>query len=157
MEIKRCIIKSFSVIGKEGSTHDGDNFIVELWETSNKDLHEIEPLAKKENGEFVGVWGLMSDFSRKFFPWENNYSQGLYLAGVEVIDGAIAPKGWVKWTVPSMEYVYFSAGNDYKDAFIKGLTYLNNNKLDLVAAVQEFYCPVEKQLYLFFPIRRMDK
>ena len=28
---------------------------------------------------------------------------GLYLAGVECIDNAEAPDGWIKWTIPSYD------------------------------------------------------
>lgn len=48
----------------------------------------------------------MSDLSRSFQPWDDNFTKGLYLAGVEVPDDAEAPDGWVKWTVPGYEYVY---------------------------------------------------
>lgn len=36
----------------------------------------------------------MSDFSRSFHPWED-FSKGLYLAGVECSDDAEAPDGWI--------------------------------------------------------------
>lgn len=43
--------------------------------------------------------------------WEDNFSKGLYLAGVEVIDDANPPKGWVKWTIPSYEYMFTKMEN----------------------------------------------
>lgn len=94
MKVEKCIKSSFTVIGKEGSTNDGNEFIQNLWENANSNYSEIEHLAKKnENGKLCGVWGAMSDFSRSFNPWENNFSQGLYLAGLECVDDAEAPKG----------------------------------------------------------------
>lgn len=38
MKIERCIKKSFTVIGKEGSTLDGAGFIQKLWEDANSRL-----------------------------------------------------------------------------------------------------------------------
>ena len=35
MKVKRCVKESFVVIGKEGSTLDGDGFIQKLWEDAN--------------------------------------------------------------------------------------------------------------------------
>lgn len=32
MKINKCVKESFTVIGKEGSTNDGDGFIQKLWE-----------------------------------------------------------------------------------------------------------------------------
>ncbi len=40
------------------------------------------------NGGMAGIWGAMSDFSRTFRPWEEGFSKGLYLAGVECEDEA---------------------------------------------------------------------
>ena len=71
---------------KEGSTADGDGFIQKLWESANSHFNEIEHLAKRnENSELCGVWGAMSDFSHSYHPWENQFSEGLYLAGVECL------------------------------------------------------------------------
>jgi hypothetical protein len=39
---------------------------------------------KDGNGNLIGIWELMSDFPRKFGPWEDNFTKGLYLPGVEV-------------------------------------------------------------------------
>lgn len=94
MEIKRYIKNTFSVIGKEGSTNDGDGFIQRLWGEANSQFAEVEHLAKRnEAGNLAGIWGAMSDFSHSFRPWEEDYSKGVYLAGVEVADEAVAPEG----------------------------------------------------------------
>ena len=47
MKIEKCIKSSFSVIGKEGSTSDGQGFIQKLWEDANGHFHKIESVAKK--------------------------------------------------------------------------------------------------------------
>ena len=38
MKIEKCIKSSFAVIGKEGSTADGNGFIQKLWENANSHL-----------------------------------------------------------------------------------------------------------------------
>ena len=155
MEFNKCIKESFSVIGKEGSTNDGNGFIQKLWQDANENFTEVANLAKKDNkGNILGIWGAMSDFSHSFKPWEDNFSKGLYLAGVEVNDDAIPPKGWTKWTIPAYEYIYVKI--DEPDIFIRVIEYLKNNNLELVGAVNDFNCPEEKgQGYMFFPIRKL--
>ena len=77
-----------------------------LWSEANSHFSEVEPLAKKdENGNLVGIWGAMSDCSHSYKPWGDNFSRGLYLAGIECIDDAKAPEGWAKWTIPGYEYI----------------------------------------------------
>lgn len=98
--------EKFVVIGKEGSTSDGERFIRKLWNDANGHFHEIAHLAKKNaSGRIVGIWGAMTDFSRSFQPWEDGFQKGLYLAGVECTDDAEAPQGWTKWTIPGYEYL----------------------------------------------------
>ncbi|WP_367179360.1 GyrI-like domain-containing protein [Clostridium sp.] len=157
IKIKKCIKSSFSVIGKEGSTNDGNGFVNKLWENADNHYNEIEFLAKKdEKGTILGFWGLMSDFSRNFKPWEENTTNGLYLAGVEVRDNVEAPDTWIKWTVPSFEYLYIKVDNEYGEAFSYVLNYMDNNNIKLAGAVFDYNCPEENgQLYLFFPIKRL--
>ena len=47
MEISKCLKDSFVVIGKEGTTKDGNGFIQKLWDTANSHFDEVEHLAKK--------------------------------------------------------------------------------------------------------------
>ena len=106
MNIEKRIKSSFSVIGKEGATSDGPGFIQKLWEEANVHFGQVQHLAKKdEKGNPVGFWGAMSDCSRSFKPWEDNFSKGLYLAGVECLDDAPPPEGWTKWTIPGYAYL----------------------------------------------------
>lgn len=52
----RLIKSSFSVIGKEGSTLDGEGFIQRLWNEANGHFAEIKHLAKRaEDGSLVGI------------------------------------------------------------------------------------------------------
>ena len=91
MKIEKRIKASFSVIGKEGATSDGQGFVQKLWEDANSHFGEVQSLAKKnEAGDLAGIWGAMSDPSHSYKPWEDQFSKGLYLAGVECMDDAKA-------------------------------------------------------------------
>lgn len=151
MKIEKCKKESFAVIGKEGSTLDGQGFIQKLWENANTHFNEVQPLAKKdENGQLLGIWGAMSDLSRSFLPWEDNFSKGLYLAGVECDDQAEAPEGWTKWTIPGYEYIYVEVEDE--NTFSNVLNYMSLNGFTLVGAVHDFTCPETGKNYMFFPI-----
>ena len=153
MKIERVIKPSFAVIGKEGSTEEGEGFIQRLWSEANACYGEVQALAKTdENGQPVGFWGAMSDMSRAFNPWED-FSRGLYLAGVEVRDNAEAPEGWVKWVVPGYEYL--TARCDAPDTFNQSLGYMKEQGLTLVGAVHDFTDPGTGESYMYFPIRKL--
>ena len=152
MKIEKCIKETFVVIGKEGSTMDGQGFIQKLWSYANSHFSEVQPLAKKdENGNLVGIWGAMSDYSHSYKPWEDSFSKGLYLAGVECVDDAEAPEGWTKWTIPGYEYLCaeVESGSTFSDV----LDYMNTNSIVLVGAVHDFTCPLNGKNYMLFPIR----
>ena len=152
MKIEKCVKESFAVIGKEGSTSDGDGFIQRLWADANSHFGEVQHLAKKnENGDIVGIWGAMSDFSHSFHPWED-FNKGLYLAGVECCDDAEPPDGWTKWIVPGYEYICIECENG--NTFSKAIKYLEDNSIPLVGAVHDFICPQSGKNYMFFPIRK---
>ena len=153
MKIHKSVKKSFAVIGKEGSTLDGDVFIQKLWNDANTHFGEIQHLAKKdENGNIYGIWGAMSDFSRSFMPWED-FDKGLYLAGVECEDDAEAPEGWTKWRIPGYEYIYVECEGE--DIFSKVMEYMEDNGIPLAGAVHDFTCPQTGKNYMFFPIRKL--
>ena len=40
MEIQTCKKESFSIIGKEGSTNDGNEFIQKLWADANSHFNQ---------------------------------------------------------------------------------------------------------------------
>ncbi len=153
MKIEKVIKGSFAVIGKEGSTSDGDGFIQKLWEDANVHFDQISHLAKKdENGNLAGIWGAMSDFTHSFMPWED-FRNGFYLAGAECIDEAQAPDGWVKWVIPGYEYLRVE--NDGKNTFSEMLRYMEDNSVSLVGAVHDFTCPQTGKNYMFFPIKKL--
>lgn len=148
---------AFSVIGIEGSTNDGDGFIAGLWQRANENFAAVEPLAKRdESGVFAGFWGLMSDASRAFRPWEDGFTKGLYLAGVEVWDDATPPDGWAKWTAPASEYLRVRIDGDPGQGFAEAIHYMQARGMELVGAVYDYNAPAENgQLYMVFPIRRL--
>lgn len=145
---------SFSVIGKEGSTLDGQGFIQKLWDDANSHFSEVRSLARKdENGNLIGIWGAMSDLTRSFKPWEDNFSKGLYLAGIECDDVAQAPEGWTKWTIPG--YTYLCAQVESESTFSDVMDYMNANNIALAGAVQDFTCPSNGKNYMYFPIETL--
>ena len=153
MKIKKCMKESFVVIGKEGSTSDGEFFIQKLWDNANLHFEEIQHLAKKdENGNIAGIWGAMSDFSRSFKPWED-FSKGLYIAGVECVDDAEAAGGWTKWVIPGYEYICVECEND--DTFPKVIEYMKANDIPLAGAVHDFTCPQTGKNFMYFPIKKL--
>ena len=155
MKIEKYMKGSFAVIGKEGSTLDGPGFIQRLWDDANAHFGEIQPLAKTDgNGNLAGIWGAMSDLSCSFRPWEDGFSRGLYLAGVECPADAQPPDGWVKWVIPGFDYLRVECGNG--NTFPDMLAYLNANGFSLAGAVQDFTCPATGKNFMLFPIRKLD-
>lgn len=153
MKFEKCKKEAFTVIGKEGSTSDGEGFIQKLWEDANSHFNEIQNMAKKdENGNIVGIWGAMSDFSRSFKPWED-FSKGLYLAGAECEDNAEAPEGWTKWVIPAYEYIFVECESD--STFPDTIQYLKDNNMTLAGAVHDFTCIQTGKNYMFFPIEKL--
>lgn len=154
MIINKCCKEHFVVIGKQGSTNDGDGFIQRLWEDANSHFYEVEQLAKKdEKGNLVGIWGAMSDMSYSFQPWEDGFTKGLYLAGVECVDTAEPPAGWTRWDIPGYEYIYIE--NEGGEVFAEVISYLQENDIELVGAVHDFTCPETGKSYMFFPIKKI--
>ena len=154
MELQTDMKTAFCVIGKEGSTADGPDFVRRLWEDANAHFAEVAHLAKKdENGGLAGIWGAMTDDSRAFAPWKNNFSEGLYLAGVEVAEDAEAPAGWTKWRIPAFEYLVAKVQGE--DTFSAVIAYMAENNIPLAVAVQDFTCPETGENRMFFQIKRL--
>ena len=149
----KIIKKAFVVIGKEGSTLDGEGFIQKLWDDANGHFAQVAHLAKRdENGNLVGIWGAMSDLSHSFQPWEDGFSKGLYLAGVECVDSAEAPDGWTKWMIPGYEYLVVE---NHDGAFGDTIRQMNEEGIALVGAVHDYTDPATGKGYLYFPIRKV--
>ena len=154
MKIERLIKESFAVIGKEGSTSDGAGFIQNLWNEANGRFAEVAPLAKRDDqGNLVGIWGAMSDFSRSFLPWEENFSKGLYLAGIECPMDAQPPEGWTKWVIPGFEYLRAECEN--QNIFPQVIDYMGKNGIPLAGAVHDFTCPATGKNYMYFPVKKL--
>lgn len=154
MKMQNCIKASFAVIGKEGSTENGEGFVQRLWADANAHFAEVAHLAKKDNnGDLVGIWGAMSDMDRNFQPWEDGFRKGLYLAGVECAEDAEAPAGWTKWTIPGFEYLRVEC--DHNTVFPEMIAYLAENNIPIAGAVHDFTCPQTGKNFMFFPIRKL--
>lgn len=154
MHIMEITKESFCVIGKEGSTKDGEGFIRRLWDDANGHFAEVAPLAKyDEKGSLCGIFGAMTDFSRGFLPWEDGFTKGLYLAGVECQSDAEPPTGWTKWVIPGYRYLVCE---NSENAFPMMLAELENRGLTLSGAVHDFHSPADGKDYLYFPIERLS-
>ena len=152
--MERIIKPAFAVIGMEGSTADGHGFIPALWEKANSRFGEVAALAKtNEDGSLCGVWGAMTDMSRSFRPWEDGFTCGLYLAGVEVRDDAQPPQGWVRWDIPGFEYIRVE--NNAPDVFPRTLKMIAAEGLTLAGAVHDFTDPATGKSYMCFPVRKL--
>ena len=128
-------LPSFSVVGIEGSSHDGPDFVAQLWDKAEKKIADVLPSLKIRN-IFPIYWGLMSDNSRSFKPWENDFSEGIYLAGFELADDRlIPPEGWSKWDVPAQTYFVLPLDGDYKETLHQGLKTIQANGYVLSAAI----------------------
>jgi len=141
---------AFSVVGREGSTKTSSTIVAELWDQAEKGISDVLPSLKMRN-IFPIYWGLMSDFSRSFKPWENDYSEGLYLAGFELADDRlIPPPGWVKWDVPAQVYLTLASEGDYRDTLQEGLKLIKDHGYVLSGAI--FDHGEEGKMFLYFPV-----
>lgn len=146
---------AFCVIGKMGSTNDGPDFVQRLWEDANGHFDQVAHLAKRnEKGELAGVWGAMTDFDFQFRPWQDHFTRGLYLAGIEAQTDAVPPKGWKKWIVPG--FTYWKVKAEGPDSFPSTIAWLEAQQLPLAGAVQDFTDPVTGQNYMLFPVEKND-
>lgn len=151
MNVVRLTKPAFSVIGKEGSTEDGRDVIPRLWEEANSHFPEVEQLAERnEDGSLAGIWGAMTDFSRSFQPWEEDFSRGLYLAGIQCREDAQPPRGWTKWRIPGFEYLAVEC--DRETIFRDMLAYLKEEGIPLSGAVQDYTDPRTGKSYMLFPV-----
>jgi len=154
MNIERRSLPALTIIGREGSTDDGPGFIQNLWREANEHFGEISHLVMRDSdGKPVGFWGAMTDFSRSFRPWENGFTEGLYLAGAECNEGSEPPEGWTKWAIPAFEYL--KVENNAPDVFLCVLEYLAQSGLTLAGAVHDLIDPASGRNYMMFPIRKL--
>ena len=121
----KIIKKAFVVIGKEGSTLDGEGFIQKLWDDANGHFDEVAHLAKRdENGNLVGIWGASAE----------------------------APDGWTKWMIPGYEYLVVE---NHDGAFRDTIRQMQEEGIALVGAVHDYTDPATGKGYLYFPIKEV--
>ena len=155
MKPERITVDSFCLIGKPGSTEEGPDTVARLWREATEQFSQVAPLAKKNaQGQPVGFWGAMTRMDMSFLPWEEDFSKGRYMAGVEAEEDAIAPEGWKKWIVPGFEC--WKIPVDSPTAFRDMLEWMKENGQELVAAVQDFTDPATGKNYMLFPVAWND-
>lgn len=155
MNPEKITINSFCLIGKAGSTEEGPGIVQRLWQDANEHFAEVAPLAKKNaDGQPAGFWGAMSRSDMSFLPWEDDFSRGLYMAGVEAEEDALPPAGWKKWIVPGFECL--KVPFEGPDTFGKMLGWMKANGFELAAAVQDFTDPATQKNYMLFPVAWND-
>jgi len=149
---------AITLIGREGRGDGarGSQWVPLLWRDLQVNMAEIAQLVlRDESGKPRGIWGAMSDVTRRFLPWDG---EGLYLAGFEVSPEAEAPAGWAKWVLPANEYIVVDCTpQTYGAVFQNTLLHaLPENDLELVGAVHEYYDPQSPNggMSLFFPVVR---
>ena len=149
-------LPKIAIIGKEGLCTQEKNVVQDLWHQANSNFSDIADIGMKNaDGSFVGFWGAMSDENMTFMPWTDDFSRGLYLAGVEVYEDTPVPDGWVKWVVPARknlvtEVTLESCGETF-EYVIKSL--IPDLGMKLVGAVCDFTEPATGQSKLFFPVK----
>lgn len=152
MTYERVVLPAFCVVGMEGTTDDGADFIQKLWDSANSRFGEVAHLALYDENGAPKVWGLMSDMSMSFRPWEKGFTRGRYLAGIEVSADAEAPAGWAKWISPAYEYIV--APQDGPDAFPRAIEYLAENGLALAGAAYDRTVPGEGS-FIYLPVKKL--
>lgn len=153
MKIQRLRKDTFTVIGKQGTTADGEDFVNALWKKANEGADEIASLIKRDGkGIPVGFWGLRSSLETPFAEWKDG--EGLYLAGLEVKDDSFAPMGWSKWVVPASVYVSIEVEKSIEAAVREVEAYVKKNKLIITGAYHEYMnALLPGRLILFFPVK----
>ena len=152
-------LPEITIIGKEGLCTKEKNVVQALWQQANAHFNEIADLGMKNpDGSFVGFWGAMSDETMSFLPWTNNFSRGLYLAGVEVYEDTPVPDGWVKWVIPARKYLVTDVtqeiyGKTFKEVINSVIPELG---MKLAGAVCDFTEPATGLNKLFFPVEKEE-
>jgi len=155
METQIRDLPEIAIIGKEGLCTEDKNIVQDLWADANSHFNQVAELGmKEEDGTFVGFWGAMSDESMSFMPWTNNFSRGLYLAGIEVNKDKVAPEGWKKWILPARKYLIVDVEmNSYMETFFEVIQkIIPEMNLKLSGAVCDFTEPKTGKNKLFFPV-----
>ena len=148
-------LPEIAIIGKEGLCTKEKNVVQELWQQANSNFSDIADLGMKNaDGSFVGFWGAMSDETMSFMPWTDNYTKGLYLAGVVVYEDTAVPAGWVKWVMSARKYLVTEVTPEsYGDTFRNVIgSLIPELGMKLAGAVCDFTEQATGQNKLFFPV-----
>ena len=144
-----------AMIGRECFCTKEKNEVPDLWKQVNSRFHELADIGMKNaDGSYVGFWGAMSDETMSFLPWTDDFSRGLYLAGIEVYEDTAVPAGWVKWVMPARKYLVMEIDPDcYEETFRTVIDRLIPELgMKLAGAVCDFTEPATGQNKLFFPV-----
>lgn len=150
-------LPKIAIIGQEGFCTKEKNVAQKLWEQANSRFREVAGLGMRNtDGSYVGFWGAMSDETRSFRPWTDDFSRGLYLAGIEVYEDTAVPAGWVKWVMPARKYLVTEIDPErYEETFRTVIDRLIPELgMKLVGAVCDFTEPTTGQNKLFFPVAK---
>ena len=148
-------LPQIAIIGREGLCTKEKNAVQDLWQQANLRFSDVADIGMKNaDGSYVGFWGAMSDETMSFLPWTEDYSRGLYLAGIEVYEDTPVPEGWVKWIMPARRYIVTevaleSYGETFRDVIDHLIPELG---MKLAGAVCDFKEPATGQNKLFFPV-----
>ena len=154
MKYEMIDLPEIAIIGKEGLCTKENNVVQDLWQQVNSDFCDIADLGMKNaDGSFVGFWGAMSDETMSFMPWTDDFSRGLYLAGIEVYEDTPVPEGWVKWIMPARKYIVTDvAPESYGETFRNVIdSLIPELGMKLAGAVCDFTEPATGQNKLFSP------
>ena len=153
-------LPEIAIIGKEGLCTKEKNIVRDLWHQANSHFSDIADIGmKKADGSYVGFWGAMSDEMRSFMPWTDNFTKGLYLAGIEVYQHTAVPDGWVKWVMPARKYLVTEVNPDsYEEIFRSVINRLIPELgMKLAGAVCDFTEPATGQNKLLFPVECVNQ
>ncbi|MBQ3295730.1 MAG: GyrI-like domain-containing protein [Erysipelotrichaceae bacterium] len=150
-------LPQIAIIGKEGLCTKEKNIVQDLWLQANSNFSDVADLGMKNvDGSFTGFWGAMSDESMSFMSWTDDFSRGMYLAGIEVNEDTAVPDGWVKWVMPARKYLVTEVTPEsYKETFETVINSLIPELgMKLAGAVCDFTETSTGQNKLFFPVKR---
>ena len=150
-------LPQIAIIGKEGLCTKEKNIVQDLWLQANSNFGDVADLGMKNaDGSFTGFWGAMSDESMSFMPWTDDFSRGMYLAGIEVNEDTEVPVGWGKWVMPARKYLVTEVTPEsYKETFETVINSLIPELgMKLAGAVCDFTEPLTGLNKLFFPVKR---
>lgn len=151
-------LPQIAVIGKEGLCTKEKNIAADLWQQANSHFGEVASIGMKEaDGAYVGFWGLMSDETMSFRPWTEDFSRGMYLAGIEVYSDTPVPEGWTKWIMPARKYLVADVTPDIYNGVFSDMIHktIPAQNMRLSGAVCDYIEPRSGKSKLFFPVEEL--